>query len=275
MHYWNRLVLDRGRWRRPCTAGIVAAMAGCLAGCTSAAPDLVVVNGRVWTGMANQPAATGFAVRNGRFVFVGDDDAARQRAGADTRIVDAGGSVIVPGLIDAHLHLLSGGLQLGRLNLRDVSDRDTFIQRIADRATVLPPEQWLLGGRWSTESWPDPTQPTRKWIDPVTGERPTLLSRMDGHSALANTAALERARIDPNGPPDPVGGVIDRDPTTGEPTGILRESAIDLVAKLIPQPSDDALDRALRAAMRHANLHGLTCVHTMSPWVSAARREIQ
>ncbi|MFQ5424525.1 MAG: amidohydrolase [Phycisphaerae bacterium] len=245
-----------------------------LAGC---AADLIVLNARVWTADGDRPEVTAFAVREGRFVCVGNAGDVRAWRGARTRVIDAGGRRVIPGLCDAHLHLISGGLQLARLNLRDVADRAEFIARIAERAASTAPGEWILGGRWSTESWPDATQPSRDWIDVVTGDVPLLLSRMDGHGALANSAALRLAGIDRSGPPDPAGGEIVRDPATGEPTGLLRDAAIDRVSSHAPRPSRRQVDRALRAAMREANRHGVTSVHTMSPWsvVAAVDRALQ
>lgn len=234
------------------------------------APDLIVHNARVWTGDAGQPRATAFAVVNGRFGQVGEDDAVRALRGDKTQVVDAGGQSVIPGLCDAHLHLVSGGVQLAALNLREVPDRAAFVAAVAERAKACAAGEWITGGRWSTESWPDPAQPSKEWIDPVTKDVPVLLSRMDGHGALANSAALKRAGIDRDGPTDPVGGRIERDPKTREPTGILKESAIGLVSRHVPAPSAAAQDEALRAAIRHAHEHGLTCVHTMSPWSDVA-----
>jgi len=204
-------------------------------------------------------------------VYVGTNaaDAARSVAPRAERI-DAHGARIIPGLIDSHLHLISGGLQLSRIQLRDVPDRAAFITSITDWAKKTPKGQWITGGRWSTESWPDPTQPTKAWIDGLTPDHPVLLSRMDGHGTLANSVALRIAGIDANGPADPPGGKIERDPKSNEPTGILKDAAIERVAKHIPEPSDKELDAALVTAMQEANRHGITCVQTMSPWRGVA-----
>ncbi|GJQ26946.1 MAG: amidohydrolase [Phycisphaerae bacterium] len=244
------------------------ALCGLIAGCSGGAReyDLIVHNAAIWTGNPDQPEASVLAVRGDEFVYVGSEMPDPSRIGRHTQVIDAQQARIVPGLIDAHLHLISGGLQLTRLNLRDVPDRAVFIERVAARAKATPTGRWILGGRWSTESWPDPTQPNKSWIDPVTGDRPTLLHRMDGHGALANSAALKLAGITAEGPPDPPGGLIERDPKSGEPTGILKESAIELVSRHVPTPSAGELDTALAAAMHHANSHGITAVHTMSPW---------
>lgn len=246
----------------------IVALGGLVAGCSGGARDydLVVHNAMIWTGNPDQPEASVLAVRGDEFVYVGDEMPEPSRIGRRTQVIDARQARVVPGLIDAHLHLVSGGLQLTRLNLRDAPDRAAFIERIAARAKATPQGRWILGGRWSTESWPDPAQPDKSWIDSITGDRPTLLHRMDGHGALANSAALKLAGITRDGPPDPPGGLIERDAKTGEPTGILKESAIGLVSRHVPTPSAGELDTALAAAMHHANSHGITAAHTMSPW---------
>jgi len=219
--------------------------------------DLVIENARIWS-----DGFVGFAefaaVRDGRFVYVG----ARRTdlIGERTEVLDARGRVVVPGLIDSHIHMLGGGTQLLRLHLRDVVDRQEFVRRVADHAATLPHGAWILGGRWSTESWPDPGQPTRAWVDDAGGGHPLFLSRMDGHSALVNTAALAMAGITAQGPPDPVGGVIDRDGLTGEPTGILRDAAMGLVSRYIPTATLQEKVNALRRAVREALDHGITAV---------------
>jgi predicted amidohydrolase YtcJ len=219
--------------------------------------DFVVENARIWT-----PEKKGFArfaaVRDGRFVYVGTPNA--QWIGKATRRWNARGRVVIPGLIDSHVHLLSGGLGLSTLQLRDASDKADFIRRVRQWASTLSAGEWVLGGRWSTESWKRIEQPTKTWIDEACGGRPAYLPRMDGHSALVNSEALRLAGITRDGPPDPPGGVIERDPATKEPTGILRESAMGLVSRLIPAPTLNQKRTALEAAIRHANRFGITAV---------------
>lgn len=229
-----------------------------LAAALSSAPaDLVVENARIWSD-GRVGLASFAAVRDGRFVAVGEHDASL--IGPETERVDARGGVVIPGLIDCHIHMLSGGLQLSRLQLRDVSSRQAFVDRVAAWAETLPPGAWILGGRYSVESWTDPQPPSRDWVDAVTGDHPLFLTRMDGHSALVNTVALELAGLDRAGVRDPVGGVIDRDPATGAPTGILRESAMGLVSRHIPPTTDDDRLAALERAVAEANRHGITAV---------------
>lgn len=232
------------------------------------APPLLVFNAKVWTGNPNQPVADSFYIEGGRIRDVGTGLAEDERFASMPGLqrMDAKGARVLPGLIDAHVHLIGGGLQLSRINLRDVPDRAAFVAAIAERARGTPKGEWILGGRWSTESWPDPAQPTREWIDAVTPDHPVLLSRMDGHGALANSVALRLAGIDAKAPADPPGGEIERDAATGEPTGILKDTAIDLVAARVPPPTDRELDAALKAAMVEAHRYGITSVHTMSAY---------
>ncbi len=235
---------------------------------SSVQADLVIVNARIWIGPEkpqNAPSAqpTAIAVVGDRIHSVGDDATVRATIGPDTRTIDARGRRVIPGMTDSHTHIVSGGLQLARLNLRDVRNREEFIQSLA-AAKDKKTGEWVLGGRWSVESWADPKPPSKAWLDPVTGETPTFLERMDGHQALVNSAALRLANIDATGPKDPEGGEIERDPKTGEPTGILKESAADLVSRLIPNPSLSERYQALRRAMEHANSLGVTSVHNMS-----------
>jgi predicted amidohydrolase YtcJ len=225
---------------------------------TQPAPaDLVVEDARIWS-----DGRTGFAeflaVRDGRFIDVGKRNEAI--IGPDTERINALGRVVIPGIIDAHLHMLSGGLQRTRLSLRDADDKRDFIEQVRWWAEDLDPGAWILGGRWSVESWADPRQPTKEWVDEAAGDHPLYLPRMDGHSALVNSVALRRAGITNEGPPDPEGGVIDRDPVTGEPTGMLREAAMALVARHIPPPTIRQQVTALRLAASVALKHGITAV---------------
>ena len=219
--------------------------------------DMVIERAMIWSD--GLPSFVEFAaIRNGTFVHVGDRD--ERFIDRRTVRIDAGGRMVIPGLIDSHIHMLGGGLQLAQLQLRDATDQQDFIRRVDLWASHRPAGSWILGGRWSVESWEDPQQPTKEWIDAVTGDQPAFLTRMDGHSALANSAALELAGISREGPENPVGGVIERDAHTGEPTGILRDAAMALVTRRIPPPTLDEQVAALRLAIGEALRHGITSV---------------
>lgn len=241
--------------------------------------DLVIVNARVWTGrepfasaaerarLAADPQPTAIAIGGQHILAVGNDIPIRDTyVGRHTCVIDAGGRRVIPGITDSHTHIISGGFQLARVELRDVAGKDEFIAAVRREAEARKPGEWVEGGRWSIESWKNPETPHRSWLDSFSAGTPIFLSRMDGHGALVNTAALRIAGIDSSGPADPVGGEIERDPVTREPTGILKESAMDLVTRHIPAPS--AADRrvALDRAMKHANALGVTSVHDMSDW---------
>ena len=254
--------------------GTLAVSSGCRVGSHArsgrAHADLVIVNARVWTGAG--PSAgqtrgsdepTSLLVQDGRITAVGSNLSVWSQVDGDTRVIDAGGRRVIPGITDSHTHIVGGGFQLARLNLRDVGSREAFVAAIAEEARSKKKGQWVLGGRWSVESWAKPESPHRSWIDDVTGDVPVFLSRMDGHSGFANSAALKLAGIDASGPEDPKGGEIERDPATGEPTGILKESAMGLVGRLIPDPAPPERYEAFRRAMRYANSLGVTSVHDM------------
>lgn len=227
--------------------------------------DLVIVNAKVWTAAKpSSPEPTAIAVTGDSIVAVGTDAQVRSRVGDKTKVIDAEGRRVIPGITDSHTHLVSGGFQLARLALRDVRSREEFIQAVQTEVKKKNKGEWVIGGRWSVESWDKPEPPNKAWLDPISADNPVFLSRMDGHQALVNSAALKLAGIDANGPPDSVGGEIERDPKTREPTGILKESSMDLLDRFIPKPTRTERQEALLRALKHANSFGITSVHDMS-----------
>jgi hypothetical protein len=183
--------------------------------------------------------------------------------GPNTEVVDLGGRLVVPGLADSHVHFIQGGFQLLGVDLKDAQNEAEFTKRIGDRAKSLPPGRWILGGEWDEESWSSEKLPTRWLIDSVTPRTPVFVSRYDGHAGLANSLALRLAGVT-KGTPDPVGGVIGRDPKTGEPTGILKDAAQDLVLRVVPPPTEREMEEALRAGLKEAARVGLTSVHDIT-----------
>ncbi|MDW8136904.1 MAG: amidohydrolase [Bacteroidota bacterium] len=228
--------------------------------------DLAILNGRVYTLESGQAAwAEAVVVRGDSILYVGSSQGARRFIGPRTEVLDVQGGLVLPGFIDAHTHFLSGGFRLLGVDLRAAATERDFIGRIAEKARTLRPGQWITGGDWDHQQWPSRQLPRREWIDSVTSQTPVFVTRHDGHMGLANSLALRLAGIGRH-TPDPPGGQIVRDPRTGEPTGILKDAAMDLVYRVIPEPSRGEQAEALRAAMREANRFGVTTVHNMGSW---------
>ena len=238
---------------------LIGLLAAALGSQAAEPADLIVHDARVWTADAEVPEAGWLAARDGIIVALGEGDGWRQHAGESTRLIDGDGRRVLPGLIDAHVHLGNAANDLRSLDLRPARSRDELLAMLRDYAAELPADGWVVAARWSAESWPDPTPPTAIEIDQAVGGRPAVLTRMDGHSLLASAAALERAGITRDGPPDPPGGTIGRDPQTGEPTGAVYEQAMDLVTRHVERPDVD-FAALLRRAVAEANRHGVTSV---------------
>ena len=230
--------------------------------------DLILLHGKVWTGeSAPGSSATriveAVAIANGRILAVGSDEEIRAYASPNTTVIDLKGRLAVPGLSDSHAHFIQGGFQLLSVDLKDASSEEEFVRRVAAKARTLPPGRWMRGGDWDEESWPSEKLPTRWLIDAVTPHTPVFISRYDGHAVLANSRALELAGITKQ-TPNPAGGVIVRDPESGEPTGVLKDEAQDLVAKVIPHPSESEMEEALRVALKEAARVGLASIHDIT-----------
>jgi predicted amidohydrolase YtcJ len=227
------------------------------------AADLIITNAKIWTVDAAMPAAQAVAVLGDRIVAVGSNADVDSWRGAQTRVVDAGGKLLLPGFNDAHLHFVSGGTQLDSVQLTDSTSAAEFARRIGERAKSTPKGEWILGGDWDDTKWAPAALPTKEMIDPVTGDTPVFVARYDGHMALANSAALRIAGITAN-TPDPPGGVIVRD-AHGEPTGALKDAAMDAVFKVIPDMPHDQRVRAVKRALAHAAAVGVTSAQDMTP----------
>ncbi len=223
--------------------------------------SLAIVNARVWTADPRRPWADAVAVRGDRIESVGSSAALRKR-GAE-RVIDAGGAMLVPGFVDAHVHFLAGGARLASVQLRHATTPGELARRVGEFARGLPPGEWITGGDWDHHAWGG-ALPERGWIDAHTPAHPVLVSRHDGHMALANGRALALAGIDRH-TADPPGGTIERG-ADGEPTGLLRDRAMELVLAVIPPAGETADDRALDAAMRYVAERGVTSVHHMGTW---------
>lgn len=223
---------------------------------------LAVVNARIWTADSSRPEAEAIAVRDDEILRLGRSDEIRTLA-EGARVIDARRQMLVPGFIDTHVHFIEGGFRLSSVQLRDAATPEELTARIRDFAATVPPGTWITGGDWDHELWGGEL-PRRDWIDAVTPDHPVWVNRLDGHMALANTRALEAARVT-RATRDVPGGTIVRGPD-GEPTGVLKDNAMELVNHVVPEPSTELRDRALVAAMRFVGEHGVTSVHDMGSW---------
>lgn len=230
-----------------------------------AAADLVLINGRMWTGNKSQPWAEALATRGERIIAVGSNSNIRKLADQKTRVMDLQGKLAVPGFIDDHTHFIEGGFHLLSVDLREAATPEEFGRRIKDHAGKLPAGRWITGGDWDHERWLGGPLPAKELIDPHTLNNPVFVSRLDGHMALANTAALRLAGITKQ-TKEPPGGTIVRDPETGEPTGILKDDAMDLVYRAIPDATEAERDGALKASLAEAARAGVTSIHDITPW---------
>jgi len=223
--------------------------------------DCVIINADVRTmAEAGQPQrATAVAVQGRRVSHVGETADIRALAGRNTRVIDAQGRLLLPGFNDAHVHFLDGGFSLANIELRDAASPAEFIRRVAEFARGLPDGQWITGGEWDHEQWPGAPLPTRNMIDSVTARNPVFLSRSDGHCALANSVALKLAGVMRESADVP-GGLIVREPGGGEPTGVLKDAAMNAVWRVLPKPDRAAKMAAARRATEHAARLGVTSV---------------
>jgi len=225
--------------------------------------DLIITNAKVWTVDKANPTAQAVAVLGDRIVAVGSNADVEILRGPDTKVIDAGGKLLLPGFNDAHVHFVGGGQQLDSVQLNDAASTDDFVHRIAEQAKKTPKGEWIQGGDWDETKWNPPGLPTKELIDPVTPDNPAFLGRYDGHSALANSTALRLAGVTSQ-TPDPPGGTIVRD-AKGNPTGDLKDAAMDLVSKVIPPLSHEQRLRAVRRALEYAASLGVTSVQHMDP----------
>ena len=234
----------------------------CSNGVSGPAADLVIDNARIWTVDADQPTAEALAVLGECIVAVGSSSEVASWRGVNTRVVDARGRRVLPGFNDSHVHLVQAGEQLANVHLKDAESPETFARRIGDFAASLPEGEWILGGDWDEQLWEDAELPTKELIDEVTPNHPVFIIRYDGHMALANTLALTLARVDRETRDPPAGSIV-RD-AGGEPTGVLKIAAMDLVREVIPPMTDERRREAALRGLAHAAALGVTSIHDMT-----------
>ncbi len=224
-------------------------------GVTSA--ETIFRNGVLWTGRDDPEGATALAVAAGRIVAVGSDHDVLNLRGSDTRVVDLGGQTLLPGFVDAHAHIWKiGHLLTTLLDVRGASSVADLAVRLKARARAMPAGAWLYGRGYNEAKFADGRGPTRTDLDAVTIDRPVVLMRTCAHIIACNSRALELAGIGADTAPPP-GGEIDHD-ERGQPTGVLRETAIGLVLRHVPQPTADEYAAMITAAMRHQLSLGIT-----------------
>jgi predicted amidohydrolase YtcJ len=227
------------------------------------AADLIIRNAKIWTVDQTHPTAQAVAVLGDRIVAVGSNDEVEAWHSAHTRVIDASGKLLLPGFNDSHVHFVDGGVSLDSVQLNDATSAAEFARRIGEQANKTPRGEWVMSGDWDETKWVPATMPSKELIDPLTPDTPVFVSRYDGHMALANSVTLRLAGITAQ-TPDPPGGVIMRD-GQGNPTGALKDAAMDYVYKVAPPLSHDARLRATKRALAHAASLGVTSVQHMNP----------
>jgi predicted amidohydrolase YtcJ len=230
--------------------------------------DVVFLHGNIYTGIAVNASfhelkrADAMAIRGDRIQAIGKEEDIVKLKGPETEIINLSGHFVMPGFNDAHMHLAAAGLQRLTVNLVGVKSLTEFRDRIRSRAETAEPGEWIVGGGWDHTLWPVKELPSRWDIDEVTTDHPVFLQRIDGHIAVANTRALQLASIT-IASHDPPGGQIDRD-STGQPMGILRETARQAVAAVIPTPNHDKRRQALEAGFQDLAQWGVTSIQDYS-----------
>jgi hypothetical protein len=231
--------------------------------------DLAILNANIVTLIPKQPKAEALAVYEGKIVAVGSNKEIRKHTDKKTKVIDAKGKTLVPGLVDCHVHMIGFGYSLHSLNLRNVKSIKETQQKLRKYARKNPEKSWVFGGRWDQEKFAEKRYPTRRDLDKAVADKPVFLQRVCGHLGVVNTKALQLAGITKKTSVD--GGQIDIDEKTGEPNGVLRENAVDLVWHVVPKPTQEEIEEACISACQSAAEAGLTGVH----WLVGSAEEIR
>ncbi|MEP6506845.1 MAG: amidohydrolase [Gemmatimonadales bacterium] len=221
--------------------------------------DMIVVNGRVYTVDDSRPMVSAFAVRGGRIVFAGSEREVRALAGPKTRVFDVHGATVVPGLVDAHAHLVGLGSSLANVNLAGSQSYDEVIARVVARAKDTKPGEWIFGRGWDQNRWPEKEFPTHEALTKAFPNNPVVLTRIDGHALLANAMAMRAAKITA-ATPDPDGGRVLR-MSDKSPSGVFVDNAQSLINRAEPSSTREQTTKAILAAIAEANKWGLIGIH--------------
>ncbi len=220
--------------------------------------DLILTNGAIYTMDMAQSWAEAIVITAGKIVYVGDNSGAKKFKNKETQVMDLEGQMVLPGFHDSHIHLVFGGIGLGQCDLNGLRTREDIFQTIKDYAAANPDNEWIVGSGWGLFLFED-GNPTKEQLDQLVADRPAYFVAFDGHSAWANSRALEIAGITKD-TPSPKEGRIERNPKTGEPSGTLRESAMEMVGKHLPELSPEDYQEGLKNALKIANGYGITSI---------------
>ena len=220
------------------------------------------INGKIYTVNEKQPFAQAVVTEGNKIIFVGDNDEAKKLITSNTEVIDLKEKFMMPGFIDNHVHFITGGHYLLGIDLRSAQSTAEFKRILNDYAKKYP-GKWITGGYWNHENWEIKDLPTKEMVDEAVYDQPVFVERLDGHMGVANSLALKMAGITKE-TQNPEGGLIVKDPKTGEPTGVLKDNAMNLIYRIIPEPSEDENYQALLAALNEAKKLGITSVHDIT-----------
>jgi predicted amidohydrolase YtcJ len=213
--------------------------------------DVLFINGNIYTVNERQPHAEAVAVKGERIVFVGSNADAKKYQGKSTRVVDLQGRTVVPGMTDAHYHILGVGAREVTLNLEGTASLADLLDKVRARVARTEPGKWVTGRGWIETFWQPPVFPTRADLDKISPDNPVFLTRADGHGAVANSLALKIAGVTKE-TANPFGGEILKDKQTGEPLGMLLDAARELVTRHIPKMTDAEIEAAFLLGVKRS-----------------------
>jgi len=237
-----------------------------MTGCSGDSPvkaDLILTNGKIWTVDQTRPRAQAIAIWQGKILAVGTTAGIRSLIGSETEVLDLDGKLVLPGFHDNHTHFVQGGFWLTGVKLKDSENEEEFGRRLAAKSKELPPGAWITGGTWDHDNWPGGNLPTAELIDRFVPNRPVFVSRYDGHMSVANSLAMRMAGVSAT-IPDPPGGVIVRKSRSRVPAGVLKDTAQEMVYRVIPERSVAEVRQAIGAALAEARRVGVTSLEDMN-----------